>query len=244
MAFLSSKSGQFAYFAAQLGTRNWGGKDVLDFGGNIGNILRDPQSTIDQSHYWCIDVVREAIEKGRSLYPSAHWLYYDRHSFAFNPDGVPGLRIPPIEQRFDFIVAYSVFTSTPRDEMEELVGQLRSLLKGDGVLAFSFIDPHFRPWPSRYDGCNLKWRLERSRAEGAEIDVAGLVAKLGSARWCTLKNGGSLYVEDDRASAEVSISETSCHVFYSAIFMKSLYPEAEILCPVSGEMQHCCVLRK
>jgi hypothetical protein len=72
MAFFSTRSGQFGYFSRQLGIRNWGGKDVLDFGGNIGNILRDPQSTIDEERYWCTDVIREAIEKGRLLYPRAH----------------------------------------------------------------------------------------------------------------------------------------------------------------------------
>lgn len=152
MAFFSTRSGQFAYFAQQLGLRQWGGKDVLDFGGNIGNMLWDPQSTIDEERYWCIDVIREAVEKGRLLYPKAHWLFYDRYNFAFNPGGVPGLSIPEPGRRFDVIVAYSVFTSTPRDEMVELMGQLRAFLMDDGVLAFSFIDPHFHPWPGRYDG--------------------------------------------------------------------------------------------
>jgi hypothetical protein len=244
MAFFSTRSGQFAYFAQQLGLREWGGKDVLDFGGNIGNILRDPQSTIDEEHYWCMDVIREAIENGRLLYPKAHWLFYDRYNFAFNPTGIPGLRIAETGQRFDLIVAYSVFTSTPRAEMVELVGQLRSLLKDDGVLAFTFIDPHFHSWPGRYGGCNLEWRLERQRAEGAEIDVQGLVAGAEGARWCTLLNDVDLYLEDEPEKHYAIDSRKSCHVFCSADFMKSLYPQADILPPVHGEMQHCCVLRK
>ena len=66
MAFFSTRSGQFAYFARQLGLRDWGGLDVLDFGGNVGNILRDPESTIDVGRYWCMDVIREAIGSSRS----------------------------------------------------------------------------------------------------------------------------------------------------------------------------------
>jgi hypothetical protein len=115
--------------SVRLGLRQWGGKDVLDFGGNIGNMLRDPQPTIDEERYWCIDVIREAVEKGRLLYPKARWLFYDRYNFAFNPGGVPGLSIPEPGRRFDVIVA---FTSTPRNEMVELMGQLRAFLKDDG----------------------------------------------------------------------------------------------------------------
>jgi len=47
VAFISSKMSQFTYFSLQLGQSDWSGRDVLDFGGNVGNILRDPNSTID-----------------------------------------------------------------------------------------------------------------------------------------------------------------------------------------------------
>ena len=114
--FISTKLGQFTYFAQQVGEMVWHGKNVLDFGGNIGNILRDPNCTIDEERYWCIDVVRESVEQGRALYPGAHWLFYDRFCFFFNPHGVPGLP-PEIKREFDYIVAYSVFTNTPRSDM-------------------------------------------------------------------------------------------------------------------------------
>src|SRR4051812_7978452 len=107
MAFLSRKTGQFTYFALQLGEADWRGKYVLDFGGNVGNMLRDPNSTIDHERYWCIDVVKESVERGKETYPNAHWLHYDRHCFFFNPHGVPGLKFPDISQSFDYVVAYS-----------------------------------------------------------------------------------------------------------------------------------------
>ena len=69
MSFLSSKMGQYSYFALQLNDSNWGDKDILDFGGNVGNMLRDPISTIDERRYWCLDVVEQAIEAGRASYP-------------------------------------------------------------------------------------------------------------------------------------------------------------------------------
>src|SRR5712691_9039769 len=128
MAFFSSKMGQFAYFSQQLRAREWGGKNVLDFGGNVGNMLRDPNSTIDQGRYWCIDVVKESIESGKASFPKSHWIFYDRYCFFFNPHGVPNLRLPDINQKFDHIVAYSVFTNTARTDMLQLVDQLEGKL--------------------------------------------------------------------------------------------------------------------
>ena len=135
VAFLSTKTGQFTYFAQQLGETNWRGKNVLDFGGNIGNILRDPNSTIDHERYWCIDVVQKSIEKGKAELPRAHWIFYDRYCFFFNPSGVAQLDIPSFEDSFDYIVAYSVFTNTPRSDMLQLVKQLEDRLAPNGALA-------------------------------------------------------------------------------------------------------------
>ena len=128
MAFLSSKTGQFTYFSQQLGERDWRGKNVLDFGGNVGNMLRDPSCTIDEERYWCIDVVRESIERGKETFPKSHWIFYDRYSFFFNPQGSHEIALPEIETLFDYIVAYSVFTNTSRTDMLDLVSQLEKKL--------------------------------------------------------------------------------------------------------------------
>src|SRR6266436_7201059 len=101
--------GQFTYFSLQVRESMWQGKNVLDFGGNIGNMLRDPNSTIDEERYWCIDVVWDSIEQGKLHYPKAHWVFYDRYCFAFNPHGVAILTFPDLHQPFDYIEAHSVF---------------------------------------------------------------------------------------------------------------------------------------
>ena len=56
------KSTQFAYFNEQLDHPDWRNKLVFDFGGNQGNLLRDPSCSIRPRDYYCIDVLREAID--------------------------------------------------------------------------------------------------------------------------------------------------------------------------------------
>lgn len=250
MAFLSTKTGQFTYFAQQLGEPNWRGKNVLDFGGNIGNMLRDPNSTIDHERYWCIDVVPESIEKGRAEFPHAHWVFYDRQCFFFNPFGVKDLDLPRLEQAFDYIVAYSVFTNTPRTDMLQLVEQLENRLANNGALAFTFIDPHYYSWPDRYPANNLVWRLEREiflekqKGNTLEIDVQALSQRAKDAKWFVLVNGEDLYLEtEDTESYELERQRTY-HTFYTVDYMQSLFPKGQILPPANDEMQHCCVIRK
>lgn len=93
---------------------------MLDFGGNRGNILTDPDSTIEREHYWCLDVSPSAIEAGRAVFTGAHWLFYNRYSLQFNPAGVVDLGIPDAGPRFDYILGYSIFTHIGEVEMREM----------------------------------------------------------------------------------------------------------------------------
>src|ERR1051325_10351059 len=133
------KATQFAYFDAQLDHPDWPGKRVLDFGGNKGNLLLDPACTIRHQDYYCLDVIGEAIEEGRIRFPDARFVHYDRYNCSFNPDGVRDLPIPDLGVRFDFILAYSVFTHTTFEEMNDLIAQLRQHLAPRGSLVFTFI---------------------------------------------------------------------------------------------------------
>lgn len=221
----------------------WRGKDVLDFGGNIGNMLRDPNSTIDVERYWCIDVDNEALAKGRSSYPQAHWLWYNRYCFFFNPRGLPDVKLPVITQRFDYIVAYSVFPNTLATDMLDLVDQLLSLLKSNGKFAFTFIDPYYHSWPNRFDGDNFLYRLEKVRVEeNPDIDIAGTANKARNAKWFALVNGKYLYVETEKIEPCAPEQHVSCYMFYTVDYMKQLFPKATILPPANNEMQHCCIL--
>lgn len=237
------RSGQFAYFNRQLNYPDWRDRAILDFGGNAGNLLLDPECTIRPENYYCIDVIKEAVEDGAKAFPEAHWVHYDRYNCSFNSEGVAGLPIPDMGIEFDFILAYSVFTHTTWEEMNELIEQLKGRLTRNGVLAFTFIDPHWKSWPETYDGNNLHWRLKKSREMNPTLDIDSLLAQSRDALWCSLVDGTNLYVNDNGVWPNDSQSCITYHVYYTVEFLRSAFPLATILPPVEGEMQHCCIIR-
>jgi len=244
MSFVSGKMGQFRYFDQQLGHPDWASKTVLDFGGNSGNLLRDPLASIDPALYWCIDVSPAGIARGQDTFPQAHWIRYDRYNFEFNPRGVKGLEIPDPGQRFDVILAYSVFTHTSQPEMLDLVRQLRGRLSDDGVLAFTFLDPQWEAFDGDpYPGSNLSWRLEKRRELNPNVDVAALLERAQGADWLALVNDDELYCDDEREHDHDVDDRRAYITFCSPDHMQALFAEAVILPPVRPERHHCCVIR-
>jgi SAM-dependent methyltransferase len=245
MSFVSTKVGQFRYFDQQLGGPIWRGKKVLDFGGNCGNLLRDSRATIDHDKYWCIDVSRDAILEGKETFPKAHWIFYNRHNFQFNPEGLSTVRIPDPGEKFDFILAYSVFTHTTKAEMIDLVAQLRDLVTEGGSLAFTFLDPQWiASNEDEFPGSNLKWRLQVNRIMYPEIDIDSLLDKSTGATWVTLIDH-ELFVDDDNGHEREHGSKPKEYiVFCDPRHMKAIFPDAEILLPAPPERHHCCVIKK
>ena len=65
------------------------------------------------------------------------------------------------------------------------------------------------------------------------------------ARWLAVIDD-TLYVEPDDAlchQTRVGKPHESYCSFFTADFMKSLFPDATIHAPVCREWQHCCILR-
>jgi SAM-dependent methyltransferase len=225
------KATQFAYFDTQLGHPDWRGKRVLDFGGNKANLLLDPTSAISHEDYYCLDVLDDAIAEGRKNFPDANFTHYDRYNCSFNPEGVHDLPIPDLGVEFDFILAYSVFTHTTFAEMKELIKQLQQCVAPRGVLAFTFVDPHWNG--------NLRWRLEkRNSAERVE----SLLAQMCDAQWCALVNGTELYVNRSGVWDSGKDDCLTYNVYYTEEFLRGQFPDATIKMPVNDEMQHCCIL--
>jgi SAM-dependent methyltransferase len=241
MSFITSNDGQFVYFDTQLQSPNWKGKSVLDFGGNIGNVLHHPRSTIDREKYWCIDVSRDAIAAGQKAAPAAHFIFYDRYNFEYNPDGIRNLAIPTNGNRFDFVLALSVFTHTPQSEMLELVKNLEHVLNRGGRLAFTFFDPNYVPPGS--DVSNLKYYLETRAPDLSKSEIDAQVDRVRGARWCALRNGElQIGSEDENLRGNPELGYLA---FYSPDYFQSLFPRGEIRTPVEPfSRQHCCVITK
>lgn len=261
--FISFRTTQFTYFDAQLGSLDWTGRKVLDFGGNAGNMLRDQNVKIKPEDYWCIEILRGALAEGRRLHPRAHFIHYDRYNFEYNPTGTVGLPIPDPGERFDVIVSFSVFTHTSQAEMLEHVTRLRSFLAPGGVLAFTFLDPNWvappgwaPAWTGGADGVqrsNLHHYLEvnpyveRRLAENPDlkIDVAGMLARAAATEltYVTVVNDDELYLDPDADGVAPDKPNLRYLTFCTAEHMQRLFPDAEIRPPILGERQHCAVLR-
>ncbi|MGH3387575.1 MAG: methyltransferase domain-containing protein [Actinomadura sp.] len=211
---------QFTYFDHQLGNPDWTGKRVLDFGGNVGNLLYDPNCRIEPSNYWSIDVSRDSITEGQRRHPKAHFIFYDRYNYEYNPTGTIGEPIPDRGIRFDFIVAWSVVTHNDKVESLDLVDQLVALLADDGKLAFTFMDPLWTPpagWAREAElpGLSNLHRLLAVRREGIkpDMDVEGLLARAENTTltWVNLIGADQLTLdpEDDGLTDDKRYSRTS-----------------------------------
>ncbi len=233
---LAGKGGRFMYFDHQLDYPDWRGKLVLDFGGNEGNLLLDHHCTIAPEQYYCLDVIEEALEVGRERFPTAHWVHYNRYNCSFNPGGVRGLPVPEMGVKFHVILAFSVFTHTPREEMHALVDELRRHLTPDGILAFTFIDPH---WAD-----NLSWRLLSNYRPDRMLEVKTSVAQSRGIEWCALVNGSELHINNNGTWSNETETCLTYDVYHSVQFMRREFPGAIIRPPLDGLMQHCCLIRR
>jgi SAM-dependent methyltransferase len=235
---VSTRLTQFSYFDQLLDRPVWKGRKVLDFGGNVGTFLAAAGDNVEHEDYWCVDLNPAVVEHGRLAYPRAHFVHYDRYSSQYNPRGVRNLPIPDCGVRFDFVLAFSVFTHTDRREMIELVGSLRRMLVPGGVLAFTFLDPHFDRSlsdPSQPSGSPLRGYFE--------CDDDGEIAWPG--RWYVSVDD-ALYVEpgDELCRQKRAGRPLESYVsYFTADYVASLFPGAKVLPPASPEWQHCCILR-
>lgn len=235
---VSTRLTQFPYFDEVLGHPVWKGRKILDFGGNVGTFLASAGEQVDHEEYWCLDVNPAVVEQGRLTYPRAHFVHFNRYSSQYNPHGIRNLAIPDCGVKFDFILAFSVFTHVDAHEMMESVGALRQMLARDGVLAFTFFDPHY----------------DRSLSAPAQPRGATVLRNLGPrgrsemvkrARWFVIIDD-RLYVEPgnlvchQRRQGRALESFTS---FFTSEFIKSIFSGATIHPPVCREWQHCCVIR-
>ena len=224
MTFVSGGRPRFLYFDAQLDRPPWPSLRVLDFGGNAGNLFYDERCSIRHENYWSLDVSRDAVALGQRRYPNAHFVFYDRFHPFFNPDGKGGQPIS-LTGPFDVIFAYSVLTHLSHEDADDLWKALRAMLRPNGIFAFSFLDPGYRPAPRLQN--NLEYRLRGGDAHrAADFEAVAVVdGRLGDA-------------------GRYPPRATQYDVLHSCEFIRRTFPDALIKRPVFGERQHCAILRQ
>lgn len=243
MTYITSCVGQFPYFDTILGHPVWQGKTVLDFGGNNGNLLSHPESTIDHDKYWCIDASKDAIDEGQRRYPKAKFLFHDCYSFGFNPGGIKDLPLPKIEQKFDYILSVSTLgTNVLKAEMLELIVNLNRWLKNGGVLAFTFVHPHHIPEDAAVT--NLQ---HYAQVYGGEQMIERLAEDKKHSSWYAVTSN-KIYVESDLPDEDDEDDKerenNDLLILYTPEYMQLLFPHAEVAAPVRPlTRSHCCILR-
>ncbi|HYV83061.1 MAG TPA: class I SAM-dependent methyltransferase [Pyrinomonadaceae bacterium] len=237
---VSTRLTQFPYFDEVLGHPEWHRRKILDFGGNVGTFLESAGGKVSHEDYWCIDINRAVIEQGSRTYPRAHFVHFNRYSSQYNPHGIRNLAIPDCGGvKFDFILAFSVFTHVDVNEMVETVGALRRMLARAGVLAFTFFDP-------QYDRSLSSPAQPRGMTVLRNLGPRGKSEMVKRARWFVIIDN-RLYVEPGNLVCHQTREGNpleSYTSFFTSEYMKELFPGATIHSPVCREWQHCCVIKK
>jgi len=236
---VSTRRTQFPYFDELLGRPVWKGRKILDFGGNVGTFLASAGDNVAHEDYWCVDLNPAVLAQGRLTYPHAHFVHFNRYNAQYNPHGVRHLPIPDCGVKFDFILAFSVFTHVDLHEMVVTVGALLRMLAPGGVLAFTFLDP-------KYDRSLSDPRMPRGSTVLRNMGPRGQSEMVKRARWFVIIEN-RLYVEPGTIVCHQSRPLTpleSYTSFFNAEFVQSLFPSAIVKPPVNREWQHCCILGK
>lgn len=248
--WISQRMDQFRCFDEQLGHPEWAHKRVLDYGGNVGNILLDADCTIEPWNYWSLDVSRDAIVEGRRRHTDAHFVFYDRYHCEYNPTGIPNLPIPDLGTTFDYILARSVLTHMTRAQTKGVAADLYAILTPGGTLAMTFMDPHWTPpegWARKEESperSNLRWRLDIGHTKDPSVDVESVAqrAERSQSQWLTLLDEGELVLDGDEAEHAKERPHRAFVTFCTVQHMKQVLPHARIEPPIPPDRHHCALI--
>lgn len=116
----------------------WKNVSILDYGCNQGNYITSAKNFIDHNKYLGVDLIDSSITLAKQRYPNYNFQLYNKWHQAYNPTGNKGTKIYDIiDEKFDVIVAYSVFTHNTFNQMEEELTDLKRLLNPGGIILFT-----------------------------------------------------------------------------------------------------------
>jgi SAM-dependent methyltransferase len=127
------RSPRLDFFDVMLGKPDWETSKVLDIGGINKN-------KINPENYYCLDVDKDAVEYGRSNFPTANWYQHTAFNHMYNVVGMEGVSFPYPDNTFDCVVAYSVYSHTTFEQLCFDLAEIQRVCKPGGKVAITIID--------------------------------------------------------------------------------------------------------
>ena len=132
----------------------WTSKKMLDYGCNVGHLLRTSENKINPKNYTGLDVQKHTLDIASTEFPESKFILSNSYHPAFNKSGID--KFPHILEKFDIIFCIGVFTHCDMHYIKQHIDFFKSLLNKDGTIVFSiWEDFHYL----RYVDLFLKFRL-------------------------------------------------------------------------------------
>ena len=154
----------FEIFVAAKLDIDWKNAKILDYGCNQGNFLSSALPYINRENYLGVDILEVSIHLARQNNPNCNFLHYDRWHQAYNPTGDKNLSINDVvNDKFDIIIAYSVFTHTTIEQTRFELDELKKLLTPNGHILFTMWSSDiFKPFHDWVININLNNNIRSS----------------------------------------------------------------------------------
>ena len=147
---------------------DWSTLKVLDYGCNVGRFLESSGNKIKPCNYLGIDILSEAIQIARDTFPEYQFIHYDKWHISYNPTGIANLdpaSALKITDKFDVIIAYSVFTHYTMEEALKEIDSLKKLLTPNGCILLSLWDAA----DFKYRAASLSLEFDDSKSVSSAI---------------------------------------------------------------------------
>jgi SAM-dependent methyltransferase len=140
--YIQTREVQKFLLFAKAHKADWKNLRILDYGCNNGMFLHDCRDIINPKNYLGIDVLSNAIEDAKKLYPGYQFKYYNKYHPSYNPEGLKEISYNTIlkDEKFDVIIAYSVFNSFHIDDAVREIKNLQQFLTPNGCILVSVYD--------------------------------------------------------------------------------------------------------
>ena len=177
---------------------NFENKTILDFGGSFGNLIISSNGKIQEKNYTCLDVDKFAVEEGRTNFPDAKWLWYNRYNVMYNPTG--NIQWPELDT-YDLIFSYSVFTHSSYEDLLDSISYLKTRLNKNGEMYISYASQENEPL--------INWLTNKRKQDYGSFDSI-------------IPNNKYIYIKDNKVVDNIPDCCTHFFTLYNDDFLKEL----------------------